>query len=128
MKKLTLIAFALFLFNAVNAQTFNKVIKATAYKYQNDEWVEIESSSPERMFIIIEGYNIKITNQEQASIITYGDADTKKTSEYQSSTWDAYDKDGKQCLFTIKKYYAYERFIISIMYSKYLIEYIVEKN
>lgn len=108
------------------SQDFNKVYRATVYFYRYGEWVKGESNYPERMYVILDGYNIKITNESESRYVTYGNPSKNKTSEYEANTWNAYDKKGDQCLFIIKKYYAYERLEMTILYEGIALEYIVD--
>lgn len=127
MKKYLLII-SLLLSGVCYSQNFNKVYCATPYYYQYGEWVKGKTNYPERMFVIIDGYNIKITNEAESRYITYGNPTKNTTSEYESYTWDCYDKDGSQCIFIMKKYYGYERTVMTFMIDKLALEYIVEPN
>ena len=125
MKKYLLLI-SLMLSGVCYSQSFNKVYCATPYYYQYGEWVKGEANYPERMYVIIDGSNIKVTNQAESKYVTYGSPTKTTKSDYESYTWDAYDKDGTQCLFIMKKYYQYERSIMTFMVDKFAIEYIVE--
>jgi hypothetical protein len=127
MKKYLLLI-SLMLSGVCYSQSFNKVYCATPYLYQYGEWVKGESNYPERMYVIIDGYNIKVTNQAESKYVTYGSPTNKTTSEYESYTWDAYDKNGTQCIFIIKKYFGYERKIMTFIVDKFAIEYIVDTS
>ena len=80
------------------------------------------------MFVIMDGYNIKITNEAESKYITYGSPTKNTTSEYESYTWDCYDKDGNQCLFIMKKFFGYERMAMTFILNNVALEYIVEST
>jgi hypothetical protein len=110
------------------SQSFDKVEKAIVYSYQNDNWVTEQTTYPERMFIIIEGSEIRITNKTESKFVTYGYPKKENTKDYESNTWDAYDKDGVSCRFSITNYYNYEGYSVFIMYNRAAIQYIVSKK
>ena len=125
MKKYLLLI-SLMLSGVCYSQSFNKVYMATPYYYQYGDWVKGESNYPERMYIILDGYNIKITNDAESKYVTYGNPVKNTTKEYTSQSWNAYDKDGKQCLFIMKSYFGYERMVMSVLYDKIALEFIVD--
>ena len=110
------------------SQNFNKVYSATPYYYRYGEWVKGEVNYPERMFVILDGNNIKITNQAESKYVTYGNPTKSSTSEYTSATWDCYDKEGNQCVFIMKKYYQYERMVMTFITDNIALEYIVDPS
>ena len=126
MKKYLLLI-SLMLSGVCYSQSFNKVYMATPYFYRYGEWVKGETNYPERMYIILEGSIVKITNEDDSKYVTYGNPTKNTTKDYTSQSWDAYDKDGKQCLFVMKNYFSYERMIMNVIYDKIALEFIVDK-
>lgn len=109
------------------SQNFHKVYKANAYSYTNGDWSIIESNYPERVFVILDKSEIKVTNQSESRYVTYGDANTLKKSEYEQTSWNAYDKDGKSCKIVLKLYYGYDRFSMDVIYDEYAVQFICDK-
>lgn len=127
MKIITLLI-GLFMTTISLSQSFDKVEKAIFYTYKYGDWVTEKTTYPEGMFVIMNGYEIKITNQNESKFITYGIPKKENTSEYESNTWDAYDKDGDRCLFVMTKYYNTDGYSIFIMYNKMALQYIISKK
>lgn len=125
---LTIIA-SLFVMTSFS-QTFDKVRKALYYTYEKEQWVAGTPTYPERMFIIIKGNDIKITNQSNSRYITYGDNRKENTKDYDSDTWDAYDQDGSTCTVMITKYFDAPGYSVFIMYAdkNIAIQYITEEK
>jgi hypothetical protein len=112
------------------AQTFDKVRKALYYTYEKEQWVAGTPTYPERMFIIIKGSEVRVTNKSDSKYITYGDNRHEKTSDYDSDTWDAYDEDGSTCTLMITKYFDVPGYSVFVMYAdkNIAIQYITEEK
>lgn len=126
MKKLITLIIAVFMITFANAQTFERVTKALYYTYENDKWIAGEPIYPNNMFIIMKGNYITITNAADSKYKTYGDSKKEKTKEYESSTWDAYDEQGKACKFTMTKYVDVEGYSVFITYDLVAIQFIAK--
>lgn len=116
MKKLFITIIGIFILNASIAQSYNKVYKTTLIKYEYGEWVDQESNYPEKMFVILDGKEIKITNEPGTKIIVYGDADITKSPSGNVYSWRAYDKDGNDCLFLMKRFVSTGNTLFTISY------------
>jgi hypothetical protein len=128
MKKVCLLVFAIILTNFAYSQFFNKVIKSSFLTYQYGDWSESNINYPDNMYVIIDKFNIKITNIAESKYKTYGTPTKKKVGGMQSAIWDAYDKDGKSCLFIMKSYDDSESIICTILYDGYGFQYITSPD
>ena len=128
MKKLLLVVTLLLVTTFCYSQSFNKVYKATYIKYINGRWVDGESTYPESMFIIMEGSEIKITNESESKFITYGDYQKTSYNDFVCYSWNCYDKKGNDCTFMMKKPYEGKRMVLMFIYSSLNVglEYITE--
>jgi len=125
MKKVSTLLIGLFMTFTSFSQSFQKVAKAVAYSYINNEWVTDRTTYPETMYVIINGSEIKVTNKTESKYITYGYPKKENTSEYESNTWDAYDQDGDPCSFSMTRYYETEGYSIFVMYKRVAVQYII---
>ena len=55
------------------------------------------------MYIIVDGYNIKITNESESKFVLYGEPEITTYSTHSTYTWGCYDKKGNSCKFMLKK-------------------------
>lgn len=125
MKKVTLMMVAILISAITFSQTFYKVSKCSYSTYDNDRWTTQQNTYPERMFVIMNKSNVKITNEVESNFIMYGEVETKNYSTHTAYTWDAYDKEGKQCslIFKISKNDASGNCYLSVLYGLYCFEY-----
>lgn len=105
MKKVTLMLVAVLISVITFSQTFYKVSQCGYSVYEYNEWKKQETNYPQKMFVIMNNSNIKITNEGESNFILYGEMKTSTYSTHTAYTWDAYDKDGTQCkiIFKINK-------------------------
>lgn len=98
-------------------------------QYINEQWVDKDYTYPNKMFVIVEGYNVKITNESESKFILYGEMETSTYSTHTTYSWDCYDKDGRSCRFILKKSNGGTS-TISILYSEllYCFQYSVENQ
>ena len=121
-----LLVISILLTNIAFSQNFNKVYKSSYLIYEYGKWQTQQSLYPEGLYIILDGNEIKITNNKESKYITYGIPEKTKTDEYEYSIWNAYDKEGNSCSFIMKKFYNSDGFIMSFVYKYYAFEYITE--
>jgi hypothetical protein len=128
MKKILLIVSLLLVTTFCHSQSFNKVIKATFIKYVNGRWIDGESSYPDNMFIIMEGSEIKITNNVESKFVTYGECQKINNKDFTCYTWNCYDKKGNDCTFMMKKPYEGNTLVFMFIYSSinFGLEYVTE--
>ena len=126
MKKACLLILAFILSNFAYSQYFNKVLKCSILYYQYDDWNESQQNYPDNMYVIIDKFNIKITNEAEAKYKTYGTPKSKKIGNMQTMTWDAYDKNGKSCLFIMKSFDDSDMIVCTILYNGYGFQYITK--
>jgi len=84
------------------SQDFYKVKKSILQVHNGVEWVDKKVLYPESMFIIVKDSEIKITNKSESKYITYGDVKEKRFTTHKTYIWDAYNEDGRDCLFMMK--------------------------
>jgi hypothetical protein len=119
MKKITMLIIAAFIvITSANSQTTDKIFKAVAWVYNNEEWQVVERSYPDNMYITMEGNDITISNESNSRFITYGDSRKENTDRYESYTWDAYDENHKKCIFSITKYFKVSGYSVFALYEK----------
>lgn len=85
------------------SQNFNKVYRASYIKYEGGRWVDDVTRYPENMFLILDGSEVKITNESESKYITYGNPKITKYETHNCSTWSAYDQKGRDWCF--RNYY-----------------------
>lgn len=108
------------------SQTFYKVSRCSYSIYEN-EWKTQETNYPEKMFVIMNKSNIKITNESESNFILYGEVKTSNYSTHTAYTWDAYDKDGTQCrvMFKISKGESNGVCYLSVLYGLTCLDYVL---
>lgn len=104
MKKIALIWMGLILTFAGYSQSFNKVFKSEYLTYVDGEWVVQESAKPEAMYVILDGYNIKINNAHHSKYKTYGTPEKSIHEDFVCYSWGCVDDNGKDCTFMLKDY------------------------
>jgi hypothetical protein len=129
MKKLFALLITLSIATYCHAQKFYKVYKATYMEYTNHEWVDVRTNYPEKMYVIMDGYNIKITNEYESKYITYGDGETTTYPTHQTFSWSCYDANGNNCDFMIKKFNEGSTYVYITYLSKgYAFEYQIDNK
>lgn len=98
------------------SQKFEKVYRASVIKYDGSKWNSEKDVYPKNIFVITNGWEIKITNEAESKYITYGDVEKIKYEEFDCYSWDAYDKDGKVCQVIIKDFYKTKIQLMMFMY------------
>jgi hypothetical protein len=126
MKKIILLIALTLIATFTFAQSYNKVYKATYIQYINGRWVDGEYNYPDNMYIILNKNNIRITNNKNASYITYGSSTKKYYDGFECSSWDCYDVDGKSLTFIMKYFYEKKLWVMMFVYNGYGYEYITE--
>ena len=119
MKKISLLILSALFATVSFSQDFNKVYRCSYIKYVNERWVDESTNYPEGMYIFLDGNEIKITNDKQSKFVTYGNPVQKKYEGYVCNTWDAYDKEGRDCQFIMKYFYEKKIYVFMFMYYKY---------
>lgn len=100
------------------AQKFSKVYRASLLIYENNEWVTKKNIYPKSIMIITNGNSVKITNENESSYMTYGEMEKKSYETFECYSWDAYDKEGKQCEIIIKDFEKEKIKVFMVMYYK----------
>lgn len=93
---LTLVSFFSF------SQDFYKVGNCKIENYINDKWVTVETTYPKKMFVIIKGSNIKVTNEAGSSFQTYGEVVKEKYSTHIAYIWRGYDDEAQEVFIFLK--------------------------
>jgi len=117
MKKLLLVLLVS-LSTITYAQKFRKVYRASLLVYENEAWVTKQNVYPKSIMVITNGNSIKITNENESSYMTYGEMEKKSYENFECYSWDAYDKDGKQCEVIIKYFEKEKIKVFMVMYYK----------
>ena len=134
MKKLTLLMIAIVIsITSFSQASFYKVISVTYSQYIDNEWVEQSTNNTEsnNIFMIFNNSSIKVTNKNESSFVTYGDATDQDYPDHTAKIWTAYDKNGNDCYIMIKKWKNNtENISVSAIYpdKSELFEYIVENK
>ena len=115
MKKLLLLLLV-FISTTTYAQKFSKVYRASLLVYENDSWITKQNVYPKSIMVITKGNSVKITNEAESSYMTYGEMEKKSYETFECYSWDAYDKDGKQCEIIIKDFYKEKIKVFMVMY------------
>ena len=105
MKKLTLLMIAIVIsITSFSQASFYKVISVTYSQYIDSEWVEQSTNNTEsnNIFMIFNNSSIKVTNKNESSFVTYGDATDQDYPDHTAKIWTAYDKNGDDCYVMIK--------------------------
>ena len=118
MKTIKLTILALIISTFCYSQSYNKISKCVFIKYDGTQWVDKDVNYPEKIFVILNHNEVSITNEAQTKIITYGDAEKKKYEDGEVSMWDAYDGDGKNCVFMMKYFYGTRTIVYTLAYLK----------
>jgi uncharacterized protein YxeA len=126
MKKVTLILVAVLISAITFSQTFYKVTQCSYNVYEN-EWKTQETNYPDKMFVIVNKSNIKITNESESNFILYGEMKTNNYSTHTAYTWSAYDKEGSQCkvMFKVNKGEGNGICYLSVLYGLICYDYIL---
>jgi len=84
--------------------SFYKVTSVTYSQYINGEWADQSTTNTEssNIFMIFNGSSIKVTNKNESSFMTYGDATDQDYPNHTAKIWTAYDKNGDDCYVMIK--------------------------
>jgi hypothetical protein len=118
MKTIKLTILALIISTFCYSQSYNKISKCVFIKYVGTEWVDKDVNYPERIFVILNDSEVNITNEAKTKIITYGNPEKKNYDDGQVTMWDAYDEDGKNCVFMIKYFYGTKTVVFTLAYLK----------
>lgn len=118
MKTIKLTILALIISTICYSQSYNKVSKCVFIKYDGNHWVDKDVNYPERIFVILNESEVNITNEAKTKIVTYGTPDKKNYEDGQVLMWDAYDEDGKPCVFMMKQFYDSKNVIFTLAYIK----------
>lgn len=102
MKKLFLILFFIVSTLFVKAQTSYKVIEIRYEKYENNVWVVKKTTKTDSVYVIIDDFNIKITNQDDSTFEMSGKPSISKYKTHKSYIWRTYDKDNKFIVIMFK--------------------------
>jgi hypothetical protein len=102
MKKIITTLLAIFFCLNVFSQDIYKVIRCGVEEYINSTWVEKRFSEPDNMFVVVNGTNIKFTNQAETSLFTYGQKRERYFTNHKTLSWDAYDNKGSSLVFMMK--------------------------
>ena len=116
MKKTLLSIYFLLLTFFGYSQTYNKVYKTSLLHYSDGDWNTIKENYPLRMFVILKESEVMITNEAGTKLMTYGTSEKRTTSDGESWSWDAYDEEGKQCTFMMKRFYTTKDVLYTIAY------------
>jgi hypothetical protein len=116
MKKLILIISLFFISTFSYSQSFNKIYKCVCIKFENKKWIEYKTSYPDNIFVILKDNEVIITNESECKLVTYGVPEITQTKDGQLTTWDAYDWEGRSCLFMMKNFYNSTNAIYTIAY------------
>ena len=113
--------------------SFYKVISVTYSQYIDNEWIDqvTKKSESNNIFMIFNGSSIKVTNENESSFATYGDATDQDYTGHTTAIWTAYDKNGNDCYIMIKKWKSNTKIIsVAAIYpsKNELFEYIVENK
>ena len=103
MKKIVIFTLAMIISIATYSQDFYKVIKSNFVKYEYDEWVCKKTVYPEDLYIVVDGDEIKINNAKSSVYKAYGNSEKKVFSNHTSNTFNAIDRNGKDCHIIIKR-------------------------
>jgi hypothetical protein len=117
MKKLLLVLLVS-LSTITYAQKFSKVYRASLIAYENEAWVTKQNVYPKSIMVITNGNSIKITNENESSYMTYGEMEKKSYETFECYSWNAYDKEGKQCEIIIKYFEKEKIKVFMVMYYK----------
>lgn len=101
MKKLSLLLITLILTITTHAQSFDRVIKATKLKWQNEEWKTVSSGYPTDMFIIVKEDEITVGKYK---FKTYDKPNETTYPTHICFTWKTVNQNGEKCLFMMKKF------------------------
>lgn len=108
------------------SQTFYKVSQCSYNVYEN-EWKNQETNYPDKMFVIVNKSNIKITNDNESNFILYGEMKTNTYSTHTAYIWDAYDKQGRDCtiMFKVNKGEGNGVCYLSVLYGLTCFDYVL---
>lgn len=129
MKKFSLFLLAiLFISLAARCQEFRKVYKANYIEYANHKWTTEKSSYPDGLIITFNGREVMINNESNFKFYTYGDPEKKTFDDSYTASWNAVDKDGRNCYFMMRMFNDSRSMIVTIAYlsAGYGFEYITE--
>ena len=127
MKKIKALFILLCISTISYSQSFNKVTKAIYLEYDGVDWNEKSSQEPKNMYVILKDYEVTINNVSESKYMTYGNSEKVVKKDYVMKTWNAIDKDGKDCRFGMEFLNDYPKVtIFFIYYDKYAFEYICE--
>lgn len=130
MKKITLMIALLFIWGASFSQNFNKVYSSVYSSYEYGTWVTKQTYYPKDMYLTIDGYDIRINNNDESHYKTYGSSQKTTYSTHDCFTWSCIDKKGVSCIFMMKKFYESGTYILSFVYLKQgdMYEYVIENQ
>ena len=132
MKKLSLLLIAIVLSIASYSQaTFYKVTHTYYRVYENDRWVDEKDHNTmnEDLYAIVDGSKIRFTNNAESSFVTYGSPKENDYGTHTTTTWNAYDKSGRECYLMIKQSSTEStNASILIMYDSQSFEFLIYKN
>ena len=111
------------------SQSFNKVFKSQYLTYVDGSWIVKETFEPEGMYIILDGYDIKINNTHNSKYKTYGNPEKSVYTDYTCYSWGCVDDNGKDCTFMLKDYGSKGIIMIfAYVSSGYALQYFTSNN
>ena len=129
MKKVILMLLVVMISSSTYSQLFYKVTKATVMYFENDEWVRKEPKHPQRMYVIIKGNVISITNKAESKYVVNGDGETVRHTNHKTVEFNGWDGDGNGITILIKRPYESEKYAttITVLHDDdlYAVEYVV---
>lgn len=127
MKSIKLLLLCLAISCLSYAQNFNHIYKSIYSEHNGYEWVEITSAYPNDMYLILNGSDISINNDDKSKFKTYGSSRTSNYETHICYSWNCVDKDGRQCVFIMKRFISSNTWVMSFVYSdtKQMFEYIM---
>ena len=85
--------------------------------WENSKWTVKESNYPKNMTITTYSDIVIVDDKNKTIYRMDGKSETKEYSTHKAVQWNAYDNDGKECLFIIKYTYEPESLIMLALYN-----------
>lgn len=82
---------------SIFSQSRFKVTKCSSDLYMGGSWVTFQTNYPKTMLLDVDGNVFRINNADHSVYTLTGDSTVNNYPEYITYTWNAYDKDHKDC-------------------------------
>jgi hypothetical protein len=117
MKKIKLVLLSILICSIAFSQNFNHIYKSVYSEFNGYEWVTKSSAFPTDMYLVLNGNDISINNNDNSKFKTYGSSTKDEYDTHTCYSWRCVDKDGRDCMFLMKRYKSPVFFVMSFVYS-----------